>query len=49
MIIHRHPYFYALRNHIVDCLVTAARRLPPTRRIMIGAQVPVVRIGNPTG
>jgi hypothetical protein len=28
--LHRHPYFYAPRNHIVDFLVSAARPLPPT-------------------
>ena len=39
------PLYYALRNHIVDFLVSRTRRLPPSVPATIRAHVPMVRTG----
>jgi len=45
--LHRHPYYYALRNHIVDFLVSRSKTFAADTPNHDGRQVPVVRIGKP--
>src|SRR6476660_7252486 len=45
--LHRHPYYYALRNHIVDFLVSRSKTFAADTPNYDGRQVPVVRIGKP--
>jgi nitrate/nitrite transport system ATP-binding protein len=41
--LHRHPHYYALRNHIVDFLVTRSKTFTATVRDHDSRNVPVVR------
>jgi nitrate/nitrite transport system ATP-binding protein len=43
--LHRHPHYYALRNHIIDFLVSRSRTFAASRAGHDPRQVPVVRIG----
>src|ERR1044072_9136966 len=50
--IHRHPLYYAVRNHIIDFLVTRSKNFAAERRAHDPRAVPVVRPGvieNPSG
>jgi len=48
--LHRHPYYYALRNHIVDFLVSRSKNFAATATIHDPRNVPTVRpgLGEPT-
>jgi nitrate/nitrite transport system ATP-binding protein len=43
--LHRHPHYYALRNHIIDFLVLRSRTFTRTAIDYDPRNVPVVRIG----
>jgi len=43
--LHRHPYYYGLRNHIVDFLVTRSKTFTSTNPHHDPLHVPVVRPG----
>jgi nitrate/nitrite transport system ATP-binding protein len=43
--LHRHPHYYAVRNHIVDFLVSRSKTLAADMPAHDPRQVPVVRIG----
>ena len=43
--LHRHPYYYALRNHIVDFLVSRSKTFAADVPGHDPRRVPVVRIG----
>ena len=43
--LHRHPHYYALRNHIVDFLVTRSKTFAETTKDHDPRNVPVVRPG----
>jgi nitrate/nitrite transport system ATP-binding protein len=45
--LHRHPLYYALRNHIVDFLVSRSKTFAATVTDHDPRNVPVVRIGKP--
>ena len=45
--LHRHPYFYALRNHIVDFLVSRSKAFASDTPGHNPQNVPLVRIGKP--
>src|SRR6266568_6084263 len=45
--LHRHPYYYALRNHIVDFLVSRSKNFATTVTDHDPRNVPVVHIGKP--
>jgi nitrate/nitrite transport system ATP-binding protein len=45
--LHRHPYYYALRNHIVDFLVSRSKTFAADMPNHDPRNVPVVRIGKP--
>jgi len=45
--LHRHPYYYALRNHIVDFLVSRSKTFTATTPDHDPRNVPVVRPGKP--
>jgi nitrate/nitrite transport system ATP-binding protein len=45
--LHRHPYYYALRNHIVDFLVSRSKSFASDTPGHDPRNVPVVRIGKP--
>jgi nitrate/nitrite transport system ATP-binding protein len=45
--LHRHPLYYALRNHIVDFLVSRSKSFASDRPDHDPRNVPVVRIGKP--
>ena len=45
--LHRHPYYYALRNHIVDFLVSRSKTFVAENPSHDPRQVPVVRPGKP--
>src|ERR1700709_497354 len=45
--LHRHPYYYALRNHIVDFLVSRSKTFAADTPAHDPRTVPVVRIGKP--
>jgi nitrate/nitrite transport system ATP-binding protein len=44
--LHRHPYYYAVRNHIVDFLVTRSKSFAAEASDHDPRDVPVVRIGK---
>jgi nitrate/nitrite transport system ATP-binding protein len=44
--LHRHPHYYALRNHIIDFLVSRSRSFAATVTDHEPRHVPVVRIGK---
>jgi nitrate/nitrite transport system ATP-binding protein len=44
--LHRHPYYYAVRNHIVDFLVSRSKTFASDRPDHDPRRVPVVRIGK---
>jgi nitrate/nitrite transport system ATP-binding protein len=44
--LHRHPYYYAVRNHIVDFLVTRSKSFAAEAPDHDPRNVPVVRIGK---
>ncbi len=48
--LHRHPYYYALRNHIVDFLVSRSKNFAATATSHDPRNVPTVRpgLGEPT-
>jgi len=48
--LHRHPYYYALRNHIVDFLVSRSKTFTAGNPNHDPRDVPVVRpgLGEPT-
>jgi nitrate/nitrite transport system ATP-binding protein len=43
--LHRHPHYYALRNHILDFLVSRSKTFASTVSGHDPRNVPVVRIG----
>lgn len=43
--LHRHPHYYALRNHIIDFLVTRSKTFAETTKDHDPRNVPVVRPG----
>jgi nitrate/nitrite transport system ATP-binding protein len=43
--LHRHPYYYAVRNHIVDFLVSRSKTFATDMPGHDPRQVPLVRIG----
>ena len=43
--LHRHPHYYALRNHIIDFLVTRSKTFAETTKDHNPRNVPVVRPG----
>jgi len=43
--LHRHPYYYALRNHIVDFLVSRSKTFTSTVTDHDPRNVPTVRLG----
>ena len=43
--LHRHPQYYALRNHIIDFLVTRSKTFVETNKSHDPRNVPVVRPG----
>jgi nitrate/nitrite transport system ATP-binding protein len=43
--LHRHPHYYALRNHIIDFLVSRSKNFAATGTVHDPRNVPVVRIG----
>src|SRR5204863_3016598 len=45
--LHRHPYYYALRNHIVDFLVSRSKTFAATAIGHDPRNVPTVRPGLP--
>src|ERR1700730_16321819 len=45
--LHRHPYYYAVRNHIVDFLVSRSKSFASDVPDHDPRDVPVVRIGKP--
>jgi nitrate/nitrite transport system ATP-binding protein len=45
--LHRHPYYYALRNHIVDFLVSRSKTFAAENPNHDPRNVPVVRPGKP--
>src|SRR6478735_8530136 len=45
--LHRHPYYYALRNHIVDFLVSRSKTFAATVTDHDPRNVPIVRPGKP--
>jgi nitrate/nitrite transport system ATP-binding protein len=45
--LHRHPYYYAVRNHIVDFLVSRSKSFAADTPGHDPRNVPVVRIGKP--
>jgi nitrate/nitrite transport system ATP-binding protein len=45
--LHRHPYYYALRNHIVDFLVGRSRNFMADTPDHDPRKVPVARVGKP--
>jgi nitrate/nitrite transport system ATP-binding protein len=45
--LHRHPYYYALRNHIVDFLVSRSKTFASDVTDHDPRNVPLVRIGKP--
>jgi len=45
--LHRHPYYYALRNHIVDFLVTRSKTFATDMPGHDPRNLPLVRIGKP--
>jgi nitrate/nitrite transport system ATP-binding protein len=45
--LHRHPLYYALRNHIVDFLVSRSKTFASDAINHDPRNVPVVRIGKP--
>ena len=45
--LHRHPYYYALRNHIVDFLVSRSKTFTATVTDHDPRNVPTVRPGLP--
>jgi nitrate/nitrite transport system ATP-binding protein len=45
--LHRHPHYYAVRNHIVDFLVSRSRSFVAERPGHDPRDVPVVRVGKP--
>ena len=45
--LHRHPYYYALRNHIVDFLVSRSKTFTATTPDHDPRNVPTVRPGKP--
>ena len=45
--LHRHPYYYALRNHIVDFLVSRSKTFASDVTDHDPRNVPTVRIGKP--
>ena len=45
--LHRHPYYYALRNHIVDFLVSRSKTFAATVTNHDPRNVPIVRPGKP--
>jgi nitrate/nitrite transport system ATP-binding protein len=45
--LHRHPYYYAVRNHIVDFLVSRSKSFATDTPGHDPRNVPVVRIGKP--
>jgi nitrate/nitrite transport system ATP-binding protein len=45
--LHRHPYYYAVRNHIVDFLVSRSKSFAADVPGHDPRRVPVVRIGKP--
>jgi nitrate/nitrite transport system ATP-binding protein len=45
--LHRHPYYYALRNHIVDFLVSRSKTFAAANPTHDPRHVPVVRPGKP--
>jgi nitrate/nitrite transport system ATP-binding protein len=44
--LHRHPYYYAVRNHIVDFLVSRSKSFAADTHDHDPRKVPVVRIGK---
>src|SRR5438552_15788494 len=44
--LHRHPYYYALRNHIVDFLVSRSKNFVATGTEHDPRNVPTVRPGS---
>ncbi len=45
--LHRHPYYYAVRNHIVDFLVSRSKTFAVDMPGHDPRNVPMVRIGKP--
>jgi nitrate/nitrite transport system ATP-binding protein len=45
--LHRHPLYYALRNHIIDFLVSRSKGFASSTPDHDSRKVPVVRIGKP--
>jgi nitrate/nitrite transport system ATP-binding protein len=45
--LHRHPLYYAVRNHVVDFLVSRSKTFATDRPGYDPRHVPVVRIGKP--
>jgi nitrate/nitrite transport system ATP-binding protein len=45
--LHRHPYYYALRNHIVDFLVSRSKTFAAEVPGHDPRNVPMLRIGKP--
>ena len=45
--LHRHPYYYAVRNHIVDFLVSRSKTFAADVPGHDPRNVPVVKIGKP--
>jgi len=45
--LHRHPYYYAVRNHIVDFLVSRSKTFAADVPDHDPRNVPLVRIGKP--
>ncbi|HET7885607.1 MAG TPA: ABC transporter ATP-binding protein, partial [Bradyrhizobium sp.] len=45
--LHRHPYYYALRNHIIDFLVSRSKSFAAEASDYDPRRVPMVRIGKP--
>jgi nitrate/nitrite transport system ATP-binding protein len=45
--LHRHPLYYALRNHIIDFLVSRSKTFNTDRPDHDPREVPLVRIGKP--
>ncbi len=43
--LHRHPHYYALRNHVIDFLVTRSKTFAETTKAHDPRNVPVVRPG----
>ena len=44
--LHRHPYYYAVRNHIVDFLVSRSKSFAADTPEHDPRHVPIVRIGK---